>query len=1250
MSATGAEGFLRFGQIADVTGDGKTFAFEDQPVRNGSNDDYNDIIFRIDGAIGTAVNLDEVIALRNDWRGSKLGQEILKYAASFTQLALVSTSVETAINQALDDLDGATETDQRDFAQLLGASLNSPEALLQIEKVSISDDFREPLEQAANSLSLEIEALPTESSSYFLEDVDAGLPSSLQTVVVAQEAIAAREVAEQEAVFKQSQQAFEATLATIDQPFDEIDQALAEYLMLAESDSGPEVAGVLSEVHALRAAVAEARNELLEELDGTGTVDAILGAIAQFSESLAAESSIIAAPLFVTSNDDGGMATEDGVADFDFPADAHPLIGIIDTGFSQANPHLDFSNFRLGKDYVDDNDSPLLSPNDDDEHGTHVLGIIAATRQPERGIGGINPVAPIWLSRAVGSGRWAWALVDFVNAVIASGRENAIANLSFDLIQVHPDGSESTRYELTDYERHALAYAQQNNVLIVASAGNTGDKPSALGQAALAFDNILTVGAIGLSESGLEAVTHGGTDLADLAIADYSSRGPGVGILALGGSEDYPIYSTMETGLGIMAGTSVSTAKVTGAASLAWAANPKLTYQQIIEVLKQTTWTITSELANPGTPVGLLGTVAAVNRALETVSHPKHRAIDVERPVLSEEALLSDLIERPTFWRKSHWRTVKNVASKVAQVVVKGAEKVATAVVGGVKAIAGAVGGGTKAIVNGAVSLGQKIGSAAVNLVSTLAAAASQVTAFVWNGLKWISRQMWYKLQGIFNSTIHWVRQLPQRVARVFSMLWEAARNLRPWAVSWWTSLANPKTWKTFLQWTGNYIVNIVELLGIREKFDILMDFLFFSSRPLRREEIQIGQGVFGNAIDYSVVRVSEEDWASKWLPSTAIALSTVKRSAMTWANLMFLKNNKDGLSFAQRDVLLVHELVHIWQYQSNSTTDALGMGRGTYAYGGQGSNKAVEVLSELRRNNIGLVGLVKSEELLRNKGMIANEKLGTEAQAEVVEDYYLIRRRKDDKVFSSGGKRDPGNSSYPVQTYNLATKHLPLFTYFVKDASTLSMAELLGVGQGSRSPRAFQSTYLSTGGFPQGIYPRASGNPRAGGIGAYRFANSWIQAFARQDDRPMWMILRDADNRSFWADKIEVPGNAAWVDTGVALQRGEAVAILADGQWTNGGQNQQFVGPDGYRDSLRQDTFLPTAPFAALIGKVGPEIFMVGSQVTRTVSQAGRLYLQMNDIPGTLGDNVDNEGKGRDRITAAVYKPGSNRSISPLI
>ncbi len=220
------------------------------------------------------------------------------------------------------------------------------------------------------------------------------------------------------------------------------------------------------------------------------------------------------------------------VGQFEFPRENQPLVGMIDTGFAANNPDIDYSRISLGKDQVEGDNNPLLAVSEGNEHGTHILGIIGATQNNGIGIDGVNDDAPLWVGRAVGSGKWAESLVEFVDAAKTSGQRNAVVNLSFDLTQTNPDGSVTTRYEFTPSERVALEYARDNGVLIVAAAGNEGTTMSALGQASREFDNIITVG----------SVDSNGTR------ADYSSFGEGLDLMAVGGTPNDPVISTVGSG------------------------------------------------------------------------------------------------------------------------------------------------------------------------------------------------------------------------------------------------------------------------------------------------------------------------------------------------------------------------------------------------------------------------------------------------------------------------------------------------------------------------------------------------------------------------------------------------------------------------------------------------------------------------------------------------------------------------------
>ena len=214
------------------------------------------------------------------------------------------------------------------------------------------------------------------------------------------------------------------------------------------------------------------------------------------------------------------------------------------------------------------------------EHGENVRAVFES----------VNPNAE-YERLSVNDGNWAEQLVQYVDNLKAAGEERGIANLSFDLTQVDDQGRVTTRYDLTEGEQLAIQYARDNNVLLVAASGNTGGEMSALGKAASKFDNIITVGAVNKLEE----------------VADYSSRGDTLTLVAPGGP--------YENDPDAFVGTSRATSYVTGAASLVWAANPDLSYQQVKELLTLTAKDLGPEGWDAETGAGLLDVTEAVMMA-----------------------------------------------------------------------------------------------------------------------------------------------------------------------------------------------------------------------------------------------------------------------------------------------------------------------------------------------------------------------------------------------------------------------------------------------------------------------------------------------------------------------------------------------------------------------------------------------------------------------------------------------------------
>ncbi len=476
------------------------------------------------------------------------------------------------------------------------------------------------------------------------------------------------------------------------------------------------------------------------------------------------------------------MSTNKSIANL---LDCQPLVGVIDTGFSEAALNLDRSQVHLGSDFIANNNHPLLAKDVGNQHGSHILQIIDAPNLPF-----------LWLGRAVGSGKWAESLVEFVDTVKASAHRNAVVNLSFDLAQIDPDSSITTRSELTDRERSAIEYARHNNILIVAAAGNENSAVSALGRASQEYDNIITVGA-----------THG------LSRAPYSNYGNGLTLVANGSI------------LGVPLGTSAATAQVTKAISQIWAVNPELSYQQIIDVLKTTA----TELNSPGwdteTGFGLLNLASAIDRAIVTTPSLYHTFSEYRIPVWQTSVKDNSiaLLERPAGLFDDIGDFIKDVADGV---------------------------------INGAVTIGGVIIDAATFPFKTVGDAIAFIADKTGDGLKagfdfvgldvvgdaanFIVDRLGEKTQGILERAAQYIEKLPARIERTANDLF--SENL----------------WTNFGRWTSQNLVNLLELSGIPEIAEGLADLIKFNSRALNDRERAVARSVFGDSINLDLVRIDE--------------------------------------------------------------------------------------------------------------------------------------------------------------------------------------------------------------------------------------------------------------------------------------------------------------------------------------------------------------------------------------------------------
>lgn len=202
-------------------------------------------------------------------------------------------------------------------------------------------------------------------------------------------------------------------------------------------------------------------------------------------------------------------------------------IGIIDTGISAAHPDL-VANIKGGVSEV----NYTQYWNDDNGHGTHVAGIVAAVNNTVGVVGGA-PDAHLYAIKVLDR-RGSGYLSDVINGIdwaIAHGMQ--VINLSL--------GAGTDVQSLHD----AVTRAYRAGITVVASAGNSG-------------------GSVSYPAAYPETIAVAATDFFDNA-PYWSSQGPEVALAAPGVS----IYSTYKgTKYAYMSGTSMAAPHVAAAAAL----------------------------------------------------------------------------------------------------------------------------------------------------------------------------------------------------------------------------------------------------------------------------------------------------------------------------------------------------------------------------------------------------------------------------------------------------------------------------------------------------------------------------------------------------------------------------------------------------------------------------------------------------------------------------------------------------------
>lgn len=251
-------------------------------------------------------------------------------------------------------------------------------------------------------------------------------------------------------------------------------------------------------------------------------------------------------------------------------------VAIVDTGIDAGHGDLAEERITYGTDYIEDDGVPQ----DEDGHGTHVAGIVAATRDNDRGVAGMVQTE-LYVTRVISGdeGRCSYAAMAIVESVDAGAD---VINLS-----LHCAGHFDPLHDAVDY-------ATDNGAVVVAAAGN---------------DQLTSSGSCIPHPAVHGSVIAVGASDPTMTPAAYSCQGNDLELLAPGTF----VLSTVDGGgYGLFTGTSMATPHVSATAAMLVDQHPSWTGSEIRQRLRQTARDLGTPGYDPYHGYGLVDPVAAL--------------------------------------------------------------------------------------------------------------------------------------------------------------------------------------------------------------------------------------------------------------------------------------------------------------------------------------------------------------------------------------------------------------------------------------------------------------------------------------------------------------------------------------------------------------------------------------------------------------------------------------------------------------
>lgn len=248
------------------------------------------------------------------------------------------------------------------------------------------------------------------------------------------------------------------------------------------------------------------------------------------------------------------------------------VVAVLDTGTMKT--HVDLENrVQQCKDFSNLFFSLVNnSCNDINGHGTHVAGtVLADGGDSGTGIYGVAPEATLWSYKVLGD--LGFGFSDDIAGAIRHATDES-KRLGVHLIISMSLGSEGKDDLIAD----AVKYANDNGVLVVAAAGNSGPDENTIGYPGGVAEAVAVASLDNVQENGTYRVSDFSSRGNPNTDGDYVITEADVELAAPGGE----ILSTWNDGAyNTISGTSMATPHISGLAAKIWAEYPNLTNHEM---------------------------------------------------------------------------------------------------------------------------------------------------------------------------------------------------------------------------------------------------------------------------------------------------------------------------------------------------------------------------------------------------------------------------------------------------------------------------------------------------------------------------------------------------------------------------------------------------------------------------------------------------------------------------------------------